>query len=195
MRWRLLAAGAAALLVSLALAIPAGALSKAQLKTEALALTDLPAGWAVDHSTSGGVTGTGCLKPLGAVPKHTIRVAVRYTEGQFPAIQETLVSGSGAVARLRTYRHLLAKCTHLTLHASGQTIKATISPIPFNTGVAGSSTFAVSFSVQGQKFGFDIVTFRIGGVMVAFEYANTGAPDPTQMQPLLATAIHKIELV
>jgi hypothetical protein len=186
-------AGATAIAVSLTLALPAGALSKAQLKVKALSLSDLPAGWAVDHSTSAGVTATGCLKPLGAVPKNANRVAVAFTEGQFPDLQETLVSGAGSVARLRTYRHLLTKCSHLTLKASGQTITATISPISFNTGVAGSSTFTITFLVQGQEFGFEIVLLRIGSVVASVGYGNTGAPDPAQMLPFLSTAIHKIE--
>jgi hypothetical protein len=193
MRWRILAATAAAISVSLTLALPAGALSKGQLKAKALSLTDLPAGWAVDHSTGGGVTAAGCLKPLGAVPKSANRVAVAYTEGQFPDLQETLVSGPGSVARLRTYRHLLTKCTHLTLKSGGQTITATIRAVSFATGVTGSSTFTITFQVQGQEFGFEIVLLRIGSVVASVGYGNTGAPDPTQMQSFLSAAIVKIE--
>jgi hypothetical protein len=193
MRWRILAATAAAISVSLALALPAGALTKTELKAKALSLTDLPAGWTVDHSTSGGVTATGCLKPLGAVPKNADRVAVAYTHGQFPDLQETLVSGVGSVARLRTYRHLLSTCTHLTLVSDGRTITATIKPVAFATGVSGSSTFTVTFLVQGQEFGFEIVLLRIGSVVASVGYGNTGAPDPTQMRSFLSAAIAKIE--
>jgi hypothetical protein len=193
MRWRILAATAAAVSVSLTLTLPAGALSKAELKAKALSLQDLPAGWTVDRSTSGGVTATGCLKPLGAVPKHANRVAVDYTDGQFPDLQETLVSGNGSVARLRTYRALLTKCTHVTLVAGGHTITATIRPISFGTGVAGSSTFTITFVVQGQEYGLEIVLLRIGSVVASVGYGNTGAPDPAQMKPFLFAAIVKIE--
>jgi hypothetical protein len=193
MKWRTLALGTVAIVIPMVMALPAGALNKTQLQAKTLSLTDLPTGWKVDHSTGSGVSGSGCFKGLGKVSKGTARVAVAFTSGQFPLIQETLESGKGSVARFNAYRHELANCTHVNLHVGGQTIRATIHPVTFATGVPGSSTYTISFSVQGQAFGFDEVLLHIGKVVASVGWANTGAPDPSQMQSILTTAIAKIK--
>src|SRR6202043_3587311 len=102
-------------------ALPAGALTKAQLRAKALPLADLPSGWTVDRSTGSGGTSAGCLKAL-ALPKHTTRVAVAYTHGQFPSIQETLETGPGSLSHFHAYEHELAKCSSVHLTAGGQRI-------------------------------------------------------------------------
>jgi hypothetical protein len=188
-----MAIGVVASLFAVGVALPAGALTKTQLHAKALVLADLPSGWTVDHSSSSGVSGTGCLKGLGRVPKHATRVAVAYTHGQFPSIQETLETGQGSLARFRAYRHELASCHHLSLNADRQHINATIRPVTLATGVPGSSTYEISFKVQKQSFAFEIALFQLGNIVASFGYAHTGDPDPTQMLPFVTAAIEKIK--
>ncbi len=193
MKWRIMAVGSAAMLIMMAMTLPAGALTKAQLQAKTLSLSDLPAGWTVDHSAGGGVSSIGCLKGLGSVPKHTTRVSVTYTDGQLPTLNEILETGQGSLARFRAYRHELANCTHISISVGKQKVTALIHPVAFATGVSGSSTYDISIKAQGQSFAFEIALFQIGNVVVSFGYAHTGAADPTQMRPFLTAAIEKIK--
>jgi hypothetical protein len=193
MQKRLLVVGALAGLMALVPVLPAGALTKAQLSAKALAVSDLPAGWSVDHTSSGGVTATGCLSALQGEPKGVTRVAVDFTDGDSPTMQETLESGTGSSARYRAYRHTLSSCKKLSIKSDGVHFTGTIKPIPFTSPVSGSSTYAVALKGEGTVFGFDITVFQIGKIVASFGYAAIGTPDPNQVRAFLTEAVDKVE--
>ena len=79
MRFRfMLVAGFASTLCLMAV-LPAGATTKAQLRSKLLSLSDFPTGWTVDNSSSGGggVVNGGCLAGVKQAPSPRPRSAPR----------------------------------------------------------------------------------------------------------------------
>lgn len=187
-----------ALGVSLLLtASPAGAVSTAQLKSRALALSDLPAGWTVDHAPSGSVSNLGgCLRGLATLkrtpPKGIVRARVRYKEGAFPALQETIEAGKGALARYRTYLGVVEGCRTISFSAQGITFTGSVGALSFPTVGDSSHAFSITISAQGQSLVLDLLLFRVGQYDGELLY-GTLTQDTATLQSFATEALNKIE--
>ena len=79
-------------------ALPAGAVSSAQLKAKALSLSNFPTGWSIDnHKSSSGADESLCLKHLTVSVKHDAKVTVEFNQSTVPALKEDLETGPSVV--------------------------------------------------------------------------------------------------
>jgi hypothetical protein len=195
---------AAALVVGLglvAVGLPAGALSQPQLKSKAMALSDMPAGWSVDNrptlkaasAPQGCLTSLSALKPLA---KDINRVQVKFVKQQLPDLSETLESGIGAQKRYAKYLAILQRCKSLSYRASGSRVTGTVGTLSLPALGPSSSVqaeaFVVNLKVQGVSAVIDIVLFRVGQVDGQMVYADF-ASNAVLFQGFATDAVSKIE--
>ncbi len=187
-------AASLALLVAIAGAVPAGAVSKAQLRAKTLSLSNFPTGWSVDNSTSGGaVTRPACLQGFNSSFKHEVKVTVAYTDGNAPSLQETLESGPGVAARYAAFKRKLDGCKEINLTSGGQTISGTIGAMSFPPVGSRSGAWAMSLTTQGVTVGVDLVLFQAGSIIGDVVYEDLGTPATDELQAFVTEAINKIE--
>jgi hypothetical protein len=169
-----------------------------QLKAKALHIGDMPAGWSVDNSsTSGGPSGlTGCLTKVKAF-NHSVkgvsRVKVSYTDGQFPALSETLLTGKSAAKQYATYTNVMSSCRQVSLNSDGTQFSGSIGAMSFPSVGDGTHAYAISLSAKGYTFGFDLVLFKVGSVVGDVVYADLGSPDAATVQAFVTEAVNKIQ--
>lgn len=189
---------ACALGVSLLLASStAGAVSTAQLKAKTLALSDLPAGWAVDNAPSGSVSNLGgCLNGLATLKrtprKGIVRARVRYKEGAFPALQETIEAGKGALGRYRKYLGVVDSCKTISFSAEGIHFTGSVGALSFPTVGDSSHAFSITIGAQGQSLVLDLLLFRVGQYDGELLYGSLTQDTPT-LESFATEALDKIE--
>jgi hypothetical protein len=191
----LLIASALSLLVGLPAA--AGGISKSEVQSKALSLSNMPTGWSVDNSAaSGGLSsGSGCLSALAALKKpakSVIKSEVYYTDGTLPSLQETVEAGNGAADRYAKYLKTLNHCTTLSFSAGGQKVTGTVGAMSFPPIGNSSRAYAINFDVEGQTIGLDVVFFRAGEYDGDLAYEDY-SPDTSTMQAFATEAVDKIE--
>jgi hypothetical protein len=174
-------------------ALPAGAVSSAQLKAKALSLSNFPTGWSVDNSSSSGTSNISCLKGLQSSFKHEVKASVRSTDGNFPALQETIETGPGVSARLTKFEAALGSCTGISGTSGGQTITGSVGAMSFPTVGNRSSAYAITLQIQGITVGADVVVFQTGKVIGEVVYEDVGTPDAGQRQAFVTEAVNKVE--
>ena len=133
------------------MALPAAATTKTELRSKLLSLSNLPTGWTVDNSSSGGggaVSG-GCLAGVKHAPKSETKVSVAFENGQLPDLQEELVTGHGASTAYNRLNHVLAGCKHFTVSSDGQTLALTVGAMSFPPVGSESSAYGVTMTVKG----------------------------------------------
>lgn len=179
---------------SLVAAMPAGAMTNSQLRSKLLTLSNLPTGWTVDNSSSGGgaVSG-GCLAGVKQAPKSERKVTASFENGQLPQLEEELVSGHTATSAYNRLNKVLARCKHFSETSNGETLAFTVGAMSFPPIGDGSSAYGVTFSVKGINAGADFVLFKVGSVAGVIEYADIGQPDPGQLQAFVTEAVNKVE--
>jgi hypothetical protein len=183
-----------ALLIAIAGAVPAGAVSKAQLRAKALSLSNFPIGWSVDSSTSGGaVSRPACLQGFTSSFPHEVKVTVAYTHGSSPALQETLESGPGIDARYAAFKKELDGCKEIRLTSGGQTISGTVGAMSFPPVGSRSSAWAMTLTTQGVTVGVDLVLFQAGPIIGDVVYEDPSTPDTVELQVFVTEAVNKIE--
>ncbi len=185
-----------ALLVAIAGAVPAGAVSKAQLRARSLSLSNFPIGWSVDNSSSGGaVSRPACLQGFTSSFPHEVKVTVAYTHGSSPALQETLESGPGPGidARYAAFKKKLDGCKEIRLTSGGQTISGTVGAMSFPPVGSRSSAWAMTLTTQGATVGVDLVLFQAGPIIGDVVYEDLSTPDTVELQVFVTEAVNKIE--
>ncbi len=185
----------------LAVDLPAGAASHAQLKAKALSLSDMPAGWSVDNSSSAGTTNLGgCLKNLQALghpAKGISRAEVKFTDQQLPDLQETIESGKGATQRYTKYLGILNGCKSISFTESdGTQVTGSVGAMSFPTLGSPSSVqsdaFALNLTIKGINATIDVIMFRVGQIDGELLYADL-SPDTATVQAFATEAVNKIE--
>jgi hypothetical protein len=177
---------------------PVGAITKSQLQAKTLSLSDLPTGWSVDNSSSGGGSAnvTGCFRKLvalGPVPKGLTRARVEYVMKTLPQMDETLETGKGAPARYIKYRGILRNCKSVSYTASdGTTVKGSVGAMSFPPLGDSSSAYAINLTASGVSLGIDVVLFRAGSITGQLLYFDF-SPDATVVQEYATAAVNKVE--
>jgi hypothetical protein len=194
------AAAALGLTVTLALAstsYSAYALSKSQLKAKTLSLSDMPSGWSVDNSASSNPDNlTGCFARLQAFNhpvKGIVRAKVNYANGNAPLLQETLISGKGAIKQYAKYVAVMNSCKTVSITTSGATATGSVGALSLPTLGDGSKAYAIKLSIKGINVGYDLVLFRVGQIPGDIVYADIGTPDISEVQSFATAAVNKIE--
>jgi hypothetical protein len=175
-------------------ALPAGSTTNAQLRSKLLTLSNFPTGWTVHNSSSGGgALSGGCLVGIKHAADSDIKVTAAFENGQFPELQEELVSGrAGGVAYSRL-NQVLSGCKHFSIAADGQNLTATVGAMSFPVVGKKSSAYEVTFSVKGTEFGIDFILFKAGSLAGLIDYADIGQPDPHQLEAFVTEAVNKID--
>ena len=181
--------------VCVAVSLPAGALTRGQLQTKLLSVSNLPTGWSVDNSSSSKSSITsGCLAGIKQAPKSEVKVSASFANGQLPVLEEELVTGrSASAAAYNRLTHILAVCKHFSESSGGQTVNYTVGAMSFPPVANTSSAYSVTFSVQGVNAGFDVVVFRAGTIAGLVALADIGQVDTGQLQSFVTEAGNKVE--
>jgi hypothetical protein len=175
-------------------ALPAGAVSSAQLKAKALSLSNFPTGWSVDnHQSSSAADKSACLKNLTVSGKHDAKVTVKFNQGTVPALKEDLETGPSAASRYREATAQLSNCKQISFTSDGQSASGTVGAMSFPTIGSQSAAYSVSISIQGVTAGLDIVAFKVGKYIGDVIYEDLGTPDLNQFQAFVTEAVNKIE--
>jgi hypothetical protein len=174
--------------------LPAGAVTKAQLRSKLLSISDLPTAWTVDNSSSSGVVSGGCLAGVAHTPKSETKVEAEFKNGSLPVLKEELVSGHGmATAAYDRLNGVLTRCKHFTATSNGQTYDYSTGAMSFPAIGDRSTSYDVSFSVEGINGGIELVLFELGSIAGLVGYGYLGQPDPNQLQGFVNEAVNKIE--
>jgi hypothetical protein len=174
------------------LAEPPVAASTLPISSKVLKLSDLPAGWSVDNSSSG-ATIIPCLANLKKVPKGVPRASVSYRQASsVPELGETLETGPGSINRWNAFNRGFSKCKTFSVKQNGKTATGTVGAMSFPKVGDQSSAYAMTLLTQGVTLGIDIILFRVGSYVGDLLYADLGSPDLSRVQSLTTEAIAKI---
>ena len=161
-----------------------------------MSLSNLPAGWTVESSSSGGATSkVACFAGLKSHFPGESKVDVGFTRGGQPAFQETIESGPSRIlnARYRAFKKTLSSCKHISFNSGGRQFSGSIGAISFPKVAGRASAFGITLSSQGATVGIDIVLFEQGEVLGDVVYEDVTQPDPNQVQATVSVAVDKIE--
>jgi hypothetical protein len=182
-----------ALVVVFVAGVPASAVTTTQLKSKALSLANMPAGWSLHASAGSAAANTRCLKLFKTPFPHEVETTVLFEAGNLPALEEALQSGSGIDARYRKLKSALTSCRTFSFTASGQTFHGTARAMSFPTFGDRSGAFALAFTDQGVQVGADVVLFKVGPIIGEVLYEALGTPNASQLQAFMTEAVNKIE--
>jgi hypothetical protein len=182
-----------AVVVLLATGASASAMTAKQLKSKALSLANVPAGWSVHTSSGSAAANTRCLKLLRTPFPHEVNTTVLFEDGNLPALEESLESGAGLDARYAKLKKALTSCRSISFTAGGQTFHGAARAMSFPTFGDRSGAFALSFSDQGVEVGADVVLFKAGSIIGEVLYEELGTPDASQLQAFMTEAVNKIQ--
>src|SRR5579871_3127547 len=169
---------------ALATAPTADAISKAQLRSKLLGVSDLPTGWSVDNSSASPTQLGGCLSGINQVGKQRgeTKVQAKFVNGTSPYFFEGLTSGPYAAADYQRFHQVFAKCRSLTISSEGTTIRLSVGAMSFPRIGSRSAAWALTGSYQDITLGLDFVEFRVKNIAGLVGYFDVGPPDVTQLQ-------------
>ena len=170
-------------------------MTKAQLRSKALSLSNMPTGWSVDNSGGGTSNFTGCFAKLQATEatRGITRVEANYEQGNFPVMEETLITRKNAAHRYQQFVSILNGCRQVSLSSGDTTLSGSIGAMSFPTVGNASSAYAMTLSSNGINVGFDIIVFRAGQVAGDIGYGDLGSPDSSTVQAFVSEAVNKVE--
>jgi len=181
-----------------ALAGKAPKVTKAELKSKLITVSQLPSGWSVDNSSSSGSTNGGCF----ANTKHIetrggdIDVSASFENGNLPDFTEEIAGGRSLSSNFTKIKKYLNGCKKVSINDSGATYSGTVGAMSFPTVGSRSAAYQVSLSVKGFTLGIDIVVFQVtaslGGVLL---YDDLGQPDVGQLESFGRLALKNLGVV
>jgi hypothetical protein len=188
------AAGAAA-----SSATPTTTARPPDLNAELMSLTDMPAGWSVDKSSSSGVSTTGCFANIKEHFNSKEKAEADYQDGSdgIPEFDEALSWLPGqsqqALAAITT---ALNGCGQVSFTSGGSKFTGTVGEMSFPTVGDQSDAWQVNLSgkVSGLNItvGIDIAVFRKGDTDGALIYDDLGTPDLATFEQLTNKAVAKV---
>jgi hypothetical protein len=163
-----------------------------RLQSKLLNLDQLPSGWV---SYGAPANGFGCLAEL-IEPQGTRLTAI---------VETGFVASQGlpdVIERLATYRdpviaydkivaHLNA-CKLLRGYADGELMVGTLKPVALGHYGSASTTFAATFTGDGQRFGDDVVIARQGDVILGIDEGGDFPVNGRQFEAIVSTAAKKL---
>jgi hypothetical protein len=175
--------------------VPVPTLTK-PLADQALAVIDLPTGWAVDNSTDIAATdATGCFGGQAEKRQSTMSLDVSFKRGsQLPTLDET-VNFYGHSNAQSTYRTGIAKldaCKDISYVENGETIKGTVEALSFPPRGDESRGYKVVLTVQGVSLTVYVGVIRKSDEIALFAYADLGPADVAEFQRLVTVGVSKL---
>ena len=185
-----------AIAVALLMGIMTNVASAAQpkLSSELLSVSQMPIGWSVDNSSSGG--GVGCLanilEPKGI--KQTSYASIDLDDnGNTPVVEERLATYSNATTAYKKIVATLSACKHVSGTSGGVKGTGTVGQMSFPHYGTTSAAFAVSLLIQGTTLGADLLIVRKGNVVMGIEEVDIPPVDVSQFQGFVVKALAKIK--
>jgi hypothetical protein len=165
-------------------------------KSKLLTISEMPAGWRIDNSSSnaGGIGGTKCLAGLNKANKTPGQAEVSFDDGAgVPSVGEILGSGKKLVRAFSEIAVHLKECKTLTLKENGANVSGTIGALSFPTMGAKSWAFQITFNIKGVTAGFDLIVFAAGSYVGALIYGDIGTPEISQVEAFANLALAKVK--
>jgi hypothetical protein len=172
-------------------ATAAGA-SPPKLKAMLLSIGQMPTGWGVYNEPSNGL---GCLanvlEPKGI--KQTAKASVEFVDnGSFPAVVERLATFTNAKTAYKKIDANLTACKHLSGTTGGQKFSGTVGQMSFPHYGNESAAFWANFTIQGAKYGEDLLIVRKGNIVMGIDEGNLAPVTVSQFQGFVKKAIKKV---
>lgn len=171
--------------------IPTTTLAPPNLKPLLLSVTDLPTGWSVDNSKSGGSSTFNGCKTFNTV-NQSDTASAEFTDGGLPVLVESLGWSPNAPALLKSGIANVNQCKSMTISNNGQTENATMGPMSFPTVGSQSAAYQMIVNIKGLNVDFDIIIAQKGNYLVLVALGDLGPPNTTQLQQFVSSAIAKI---
>jgi hypothetical protein len=167
--------------------------SAPKLGTMLLSLGQMPAGWTVQPSTSGGL---GCLhrvlNPAGSRQTAQAEVTFQASSG-LPEVIEKLVSYAVPVEGVfNKVVATLSACKTVSGLSGGAKVTGTVARIAFPTYGDQSVAFGVVLKYKGTTLGEDVVIARQGTILVGLTDGTIGAPNLPQFEHFAKLAVAKV---
>jgi hypothetical protein len=164
-----------------------------------LALSDLPTGWAIDNSDSGGdgddSDEPSCLAGLDKSITAEGQAQIQFQfDGSIPELSQaigTFGSSAAASTAFKAGSASLDSCTDLSFTTGGQTIQGTIAPLSFEKIGDQAKAWAMTFAANGISVGFDIVVFQKGSTLEELGLGDIGTPNLTDLTTYCDKALAK----
>jgi pimeloyl-ACP methyl ester carboxylesterase len=172
------------------------AVPAASIKAHLLTVSDLPAGWSPQRSTSTRLDlgSTPCLRGFAPKPgSGESRATASFSERSgLPALAESLASGHSG-AEFDEGVAALGRCHSLTLTVESKHVKATITRTSLSVRGTAIHAFSLALTVTLLPIGVDVVLFRTKAFVGELIYVGVGTPTPVTARVLVGLAISKAE--
>lgn len=169
---------------------PAPGPTSAQLASELLSLSDLPAGWTstpVQSASSGSFCNIRSRLDTGNAKSGDAEAD--FTNGNFPVFDELLAAYRSSPAQaFEAVVADLGQCT--SFKDSGSTF--TLGRMSFPAFGSESAAFRATGSVQNFTVGLDLVFVLKGNQVLGSLYGDLGTPDVTELESFTQKAVAKM---
>jgi hypothetical protein len=168
--------------------------STLKLSSELLSVGQMPTGWRIDNSSSGG--GVGCLanilEPKGI--KQTSHASVALDDnGNTPLVTEKLSTYSKATTAYKKIVATLSACKYVSGTSGGTKATGTVGQMNFPHYGTTSTAFSVSLLIQGTTLGADLLIVRKGNVVMGIEEVDLQSVDVNQFQGFVIKALANVK--
>jgi hypothetical protein len=172
---------------------PAAATSMAQLKSEALSIHQMPAGWTARQPTED--IRMGCLSHL-LEPKGVREIhfeEVYYLgKGNLPLLVETMTTYSSATAAYKKIASSIAGCREVAGVLKGYPVKGTVRPLSMPHYGNASVVYMITLSGKHITVKSDYAIIRKGGVILALLEGNYPAVSLSQFRSFVIKAVARV---
>ena len=173
---------------------PAAATSMAQLRSEALSIHQMPAGWIARQPTED--IRMGCLshllEPKGV--KETQFEEVYYLgAGDLPLLVETMTTYSSATVAYKKIAASIAGCRNVAGVLKGYPVTGTVRPMRMAHYGNASIGYLITLSGKHVTVRSDYAIVRKGGVILALLEGNYPSVSLSQFQGFLSKAVTKVK--
>ena len=176
--------------VAVAVALSMGMMTSAsastpKLSSELLSVGQMPTGWNVDNSSSGG-GGCGILEPKGVKQTASAEVTLD-NSGSTPLIVEKLATYTNAETAYKKIIAMVNSCKQ----PKGQ--KVTFERMSFPNYGNASAAFVTKFIFQGFLSGDDLLIARKGNIIMAIQYVDLNPVYTPWFQGSVVKALAKVK--
>jgi hypothetical protein len=165
-----------------------------KLSSLLLTVGQMPVGWSVESTPSGG--GVGCLsntlEPKGVKQASNAGISFE-ASGGFPSVEDKLAtysgSASGAYGKVVSD---LSGCKKISGKDDGEKVTGTIGQMSLPSYGSQSEAFSISLTIGGQRFYQDAVIVREGSVVMGLSDGNSGPVSVIQFEKFIGLALAKL---
>ena len=161
------------------------------LRSLALAITDLPTGWSVDPSDNSH-TDSCYSDPLTKVPS-TSYVSVKFTDGgTAPELVQELGTYANSTQAFAKITSTLNACHNFTETAATSSVSGTLGAMSFPPVGDQSAAYTANLSAEGLSLVQGFVVVRKGPYVTAVALGDIGSLDTSSLQQFVTQAVGKL---